>query len=96
MINHKSWYYFVIESYRNRYQEILDALKSVAFHGMDERLEYYLVKQKNDLNSNHIQLTHEQIANDLNSSRVVVSRLLKQMEHKGIVKLHRNSIELLQ
>jgi CRP/FNR family transcriptional regulator len=96
MINHKSWYYFVIESYRNRYQEILDALKSVAFHGMDERLEYYLVKQKNALNSNHIQLTHEQIANDLNSSRVVVSRLLKQMEHKGIVKLHRNSIELLQ
>ncbi len=94
MIKHKSWYYFVIETYRNRYQEVLDALRSVAFHGMDERLEYYLIKQKNAYHSNTLNLTHEQIANDLNSSRVVISRLLKQMENDGKVKLLRNAIEV--
>jgi CRP/FNR family transcriptional regulator len=94
MIKHKSWYYFVIESYRNRYQEVLDALRSVAFHGMDERLEYYLIKQKNSFQSKTLYLTHEQIANDLNSSRVVISRLLKQMENDGKVKLLRNAIEV--
>jgi CRP/FNR family transcriptional regulator len=94
MIKHKSWYYFVIESYRNRYQEVLDALRSVAFHGMDERLEYYLIKQKNSFQNKTLNLTHEQIANDLNSSRVVISRLLKQMENNGKVKLLRNEIEV--
>jgi CRP/FNR family transcriptional regulator len=62
---------------------------------MDERLAYYLVKQKNAAGNSHISITHEQIANDLNSSRVVISRLLKQMEQKQKVKLHRNSIEIL-
>lgn len=94
MTKYKSWYYFVLENYRNRYQELLDALKSVAFHSMDERLEYYLMKQKNSQQSNTLNLTHEQIARDLNSSRVVISRLLKQMEQAGRLKLHRNSIEL--
>jgi CRP/FNR family transcriptional regulator len=62
---------------------------------MDERLEYYLVKQKASLGSAHIPFTHEQIAKDLNSSRVVISRLLKQMENRGKVKLSRNGIDLL-
>jgi CRP/FNR family transcriptional regulator len=95
MTKYKSWYYFVVESYRKRYQELLDALRSVAFHSMDERLEYYLIRQKNSINSSVLNLTHEQIARDLNSSRVVISRLLKQMEVKGKVKLNRNSIELV-
>lgn len=95
MVKYKSWYYFVVESYRNRYQELLDALRSVAFNAMDERLEYYLMKLKNSQQSNLLSLTHEQIARDLNSSRVVISRLLKQMEIAGKVKLHRNTIELL-
>ncbi len=94
MTKYKSWYYFVLENYRNRYQELLDALKSVAFHSMDERLEYYLMKQKNSQQSHTLNLTHEQIARDLNSSRVVISRLLKQMEQAGRLKLHRNAIEL--
>jgi CRP/FNR family transcriptional regulator len=95
MLKYKSWYIFVVETYRARYQELLDAIRSVAFHAMDERLEYYLIRQKNTFNSSVLHLTHEQIANDLNSSRVVISRLLKQMENNKLVKLHRNSIELL-
>jgi CRP/FNR family transcriptional regulator len=85
----------VVESYRKRYQELLDALRSVAFHSMDERLEYYLIRQKNSSNNPILYITHEQIARDLNSSRVVISRLLKQMEIKGKVVLNRNSIELV-
>ena len=94
MVKYRSWYYFVLESYRSRFQELLDALRSVAFHSMDERIEYYLVKQKNVYGTDVLHLTHEQIATDLNTSRVVVSRLLKQMESAGKLKLHRNSIEL--
>ncbi|MCU0422861.1 MAG: Crp/Fnr family transcriptional regulator [Bacteroidia bacterium] len=95
MSHYKSWYHFVTENYRKRFQELLDVLKSVAFNGMDERLYYYLIKQKNAYHKKMLPLTHEQIANDLNSSRVVISRLLKQMENEQQVKLHRNAIELL-
>jgi CRP/FNR family transcriptional regulator len=95
MKKYKTWYYFVLETYRNRYHELLDVIRSVAFNSMDERLIYYLAKQKNATSSATLHLTHEQIAVDLNSSRVVVSRLLKQLENKGKVKLHRNAIELL-
>jgi CRP/FNR family transcriptional regulator len=96
MIKNKSWYYFVLETYRSRFRELLDVIRSVAFHSMDERLSYYLIKQKNAFSSKLIPLTHEQIANDLNSSRVVISRLLKQMETQDKVKLHRNAVELLK
>ncbi len=95
MTKYKTWYYFVLDSYRSRFKELLDVIQSVAFQSMDERLEYYLVKQKASLGSSHIHFTHEQIARDLNSSRVVISRLLKQMENKGKVKLSRNGIDLL-
>jgi CRP/FNR family transcriptional regulator len=95
MVKYKSWYYFVIETYRSRYEELLDVIRSVAFNSMDERLSYYLAKQKNAFGTNRLSITHEQIANDLNSSRVVISRLLKQMEQRGALKLHRNEIELL-
>lgn len=95
MVKYKSWYYFVIETYRSRYEELLDVIRSVAFTTLDERLSYYLTKQKNAYCSNKLNLTHEQIANDLNTSRVVISRLLKQMEQKGQVKLHRYEVELL-
>lgn len=95
MMHHKNWYYFVVETYRKRYRELLDVIKNIAFKSMDERLDYYLIKQKNAFKSSSLPLTHEQIANDLNTSRVVVSRLLKQMESKGLLKLQRNAIELL-
>ncbi len=95
MTQYKTWYYFVLDSYRTRFRELLDVIQSVAFQSMDERLEYYLMKQKVSLGSNIIPFTHEQIAKDLNSSRVVISRLLKQMENKSLLKLSRSGIELL-
>lgn len=96
MIHHRSWYQFVLQSYRQRFEEVLEALDQVAFKSMDERLVFYLRKQQDSCKSNLINHTHEEIANDLGSSRVVISRLLKGLENKGHVRLHRNQIEIIK
>ena len=95
MSRYKSWYQFVITSYRNRFEELLKTIDAIAFTGMDERLEYYLKQQVKKL-GNNIKITHQEIANDLNSSREVISRLLKKMEAKSWLIIHRNSIEWLK
>lgn len=92
MSKYKSWYQFVITSYRSRFEELLKTIDAIAFTGMDERLEYYLKKQVEKL-GNNLKITHQEIANDLNSSREVISRLLKKMEAKEWLVIHRNSIE---
>jgi CRP/FNR family transcriptional regulator len=94
MTKYKGWYYFVLETYRSRFEELLVVIDHIAFKNMDERLEWYL-KQQAAKSGPNIHLTHQQIANDLNSSREVISRLLKKMEKNGAVILHRNSIELV-
>lgn len=96
MQHHRSWYQFVLQTYRQRFEEVLEALDQVAFKSMDERLVFYLKKQQQSLKSNLINHTHEEIARDLGSSRVVISRLLKALENKGYVKLHRNQIEIVK
>lgn len=95
MSKYKSWYQFVINSYRNRFEELLKTIDAIAFTGMDERLAHYLTKQVEKLGSN-LKVTHQEIANDLNSSREVISRLLKKMESKGWLNIHRNSIEWIK
>lgn len=95
MRDHRSWYYFVLETYRNRFEELLLVIDHIAFKKMDERLESYLLNLGSKLTSTELQLTHQQIANDLNSSREVISRLLKNMERSGKLILHRSTIELL-
>lgn len=95
MSKYKSWYQFVISSYRNRFEELLKTIDAIAFNGMDERLEYYLKKQVEKLGTN-LKITHQEIANDLNSSREVISRLLKKMEAKQWLVIHRNSIEWIK
>lgn len=94
MTQYKGWYYFVLETYRSRFEELLVVIDNIAFKNMDERLEWYL-KQQAEKTGKNINLTHQQIANDLNSSREVISRLLKKMEKNQMVILHRNSIELV-
>jgi CRP/FNR family transcriptional regulator len=95
MGNYKTWYYFVLESYRRRFDELLSLMEHTVFYGLDERLDFYLKKQQLALNSSELRITHEEIASDLGTSRVVISRLLKQMELHGKVKLSRNAIVLV-
>ncbi len=92
----KSWQEFVINSYRSRFEEVLEVLDHVAFRGMDERLEFYLKKESEKNQSPILTISHQHIAHDLNTSREVVSRLLKKMEQRGLLNLQRNHIELLQ
>lgn len=96
MREYKTWYYFVLETYRERFEELLTTIDQIVFKSMDERLLFYLQKQVKELSSNELKLTHQDIANDLNSSREVISRLLKKMEQKGWIKLHRSYIEWLR
>lgn len=91
---HKSWYNFIIETFRNRFDEVLEVLDQVAFRSMDERLEFYLQRYAKTNSTNIINASHQEIATDLSTSREVISRLLKKMEQRGFVKLHRNAIEL--
>jgi CRP/FNR family transcriptional regulator, anaerobic regulatory protein len=95
MNKYKSWYQFVIQTYRGRFEELLAVVDNIAFRNMDERLEFYLKRHAGDSGKKQIELSHQQIADDLNSSREVISRLLKKMEQRNLVKLHRNMIELL-
>lgn len=92
MRDYRSWYYFVLETYRNRFEELLSVIDNIAFKNMDERLEWYL-KRHAEINGNSLNIKHQQIANDLNTSREVISRLLKKMEKEGVLTLNRNLIE---
>ena len=96
MMQHRSWYEFVIGSYRSRFEEVLEVIDSIAFRAMDERLEFYLKRHAAACGCKELKLSHQEIASELNTSREVISRLLKKMEQRGLVTLHRNNIELLK
>ena len=92
---YKSWRNFVFNSYNNRLKEMLTAIDNLAFMNMDERLLNYLFEKAKINKTNHVQNTHQEIAYDLHSSRVVISRLLKALENEGRIILHRASIEIV-
>lgn len=92
----RDWRSFVMNTYRMRFEELLETVDSIAFHRMDERVLKFLQEKANSLNTEEIHMSHQDIAVDLNSSREVISRILKQMEKKGLVKLGRNKIQLLE
>ena len=96
MMQHRSWYEFVIDTYRSRFEEVLEVIDSIAFRAMDERLEFYLKRHADACGCKELKLSHQEIASELNTSREVISRLLKKMEQRGIVVLQRNNIELLK
>ena len=95
MGQYTSWRTFVFQTYQKRFDDLLGTLDAVAFRQLDDRLLAYLDGRARLLGGRHIYLTHEEIARDLNTSREVVSRLLKQLERLGRVRLSRNKISLL-
>lgn len=92
MKDYKHWYYFVLETYRARFEELLQVIDQIAFHSMDEKLVFYLKRQFEALKTKTISVTHQQIADDLNSSREVISRLLKKLETQKRIGISRNEI----
>jgi len=89
------WLDYIFRLYHKRFEELLEVVNTVAFKKMDERLLDF-IKRKCDLTNSHtLYMTHEQLANELGTVRVVISRLLKHMEEDGIVKLGRNKISLV-
>lgn len=96
MNKYKTWYQFVIQTYRGRFDELLAVIDNIAFRNMDERLEFYLKRHAEKTGKPTIGISHQQIADDLHSSREVISRLLKKMEQRNLLKLHRNMIELIR
>lgn len=93
LAKYKTWHAFVIASYRERFDELLQTLDSIAFKAMDERLLFYLKRHVKAMGP-EVRLSHQQIAEELNSSREVISRLLKKLEQQGVLTLHRNYIEI--
>lgn len=95
MTKYQSWKNFVMRTYDTRMNELIRTIDDIAFRKMDERLLLYLEKKAEALGGKTINATHQEIAYDLNASREAVSRLLKQLEKDGMVKLGRNKIELV-
>lgn len=96
MSKYQSWKAYIFESIRVRMDELIETIDGIAFMRMDERLLKYLRDRVRVLGKTTIETTHKEIANDLHTSRVVVSRLIKQLENEGIVKLGRNHIEVVK
>lgn len=89
------WLDYIFRLYHKRFEELLQVVNAVAFKKMDERLLALIRMKSEQAKSNTLNVTHEQLANELGTVRVVVSRLLKQMEDEGLVKLGRNKISLM-
>lgn len=92
---YKSWYQFVLETYRTRFEELLDTLDQIAFRNLDERLLWYLKQHQKSLKTNVLKASFTEIAHELNSSREVISRLIKKLAEKGHIKMHKNQIEII-
>lgn len=95
MAKYHGWRIYVFDSYQNRLNELLQTVDSIAFKNLDQRLIDYLKKKVEVTNDNRIRSTHQEIAYDLHTSRVVVSRLLKKMEKMKMVVLHRSYIHVV-
>lgn len=96
MRQYRSWYHFVVGTYRKRYEELLQTIDHIAFRNMDERLEFYLRRHRDSLKSNVLKISNTEIAQELNSSREVISRLMKKLSEQGNVRLLKTGIELLK
>jgi len=89
------WKAYVNNNYNNRFTELLQVVDLIAFSNMDKQLLHYLKERSKALNTKVLVITHQLIAEELHTHREAISRLLRTMEQKGMVKLGRNSIELV-
>lgn len=95
MMNYKSWKNFVMLAYDQRMNELIHTIDQVTFHALDKRLMKYVTDRAAIRDDRAISTTHQQIADDLHVSREAVSRLLKGLERKGVIRLERNLIKMV-
>ena len=95
LVKYKSWRYFIIDSYHFRLLEMVGSIDSLAFLKMKDRVLNYLIGKLHTTTNTTLDITHQDIANDLNTSRVVVTRLLKELSEAGEISSTRNKIEIL-
>ena len=96
MREHRRWYTYVLETYRSRFGELLNTIDQIAFRNMDHRLLFYLRKQQEVSGTKKINISNTAIARELNSSREVISRLMKQLAEKGYIAQHKGYIEIMK
>ena len=96
LCKYPSWKSYIMRSFNERFLELLKSIESIAFHKLDERLISYLKEKQRHTGSSVIKASHNRIADELHTSRVVVSRLLKQLENDKKIILYRNEIKLLK
>lgn len=96
LCKYPSWKNYIMRSFNERFLEMLKSIESIAFHKLDERLINYLKEKRRLSGSSVIKASHYQIADELATSRVVISRLLKQLENDKKILLYRNEIKLLK
>ncbi len=89
-----SWQQFVINTFSERFEEMIQTIEGVVFSNMHERIINHLKRRAESQQSSLLHISHQEIANDLATSREVISRLLKQIEKEGFIRLSRNKIEL--
>lgn len=95
-INYPKWNDFIIRTFLTRYTELLNTINDLSFKNIDERLYNYLIQCYHRHGDDKVSLTHKKLANELGTTRVVISRLLKELEKKKVVELHRGEIILKQ
>ena len=91
----KEWKTYISSNYSARFTELLEVIDLIAFNHMDSQLLNYLQERSKAINSRFLEITHQEIANELHAHREAISRLLRTMEKKKLLKLGRNNIELL-
>jgi CRP/FNR family transcriptional regulator len=95
LVKYKSWRYFIIDSYHYRLLDMVGSIDSLAFLKMKDRVLKYLTERLHNKKNTFLEITHQEIANDLNTSRVVVSRLLKELHEEDAIDYTRNKIQIL-
>jgi CRP/FNR family transcriptional regulator len=90
------WMKFVFESYNHRFDELLNAVDELAFNNLQDRIRKYLKDQVLIKKTTRLDISHQDIAYDMHSSRVVISRILKKLENDNIIRISRNKIEVLE
>ena len=95
LCKYPSWKNYIMRSFNERFIELLKSIESIAFHKLDDRLIEYLKEKQRITGSSVIKASHSLIADELATSRVVISRLLKQLENSKKIILYRNEIKLM-